>query len=642
MKEQITNLEKQIRQLQTENSSLKAQLELRQQRYALLTKAGQSLTATLRLDEVLTTILEEVRTILKVTGCSIWVVDAKSGELVCRQVTGPQAEVVLGWHLQMGEGIAGWVAENRRRIIVPDLKNDKRHFREIDQLTGLNLRSLLTAPMKIEKKIIGVIQVVDTEVGRFSEDDMQLVEPLAAFAAIAIDNALLYEESFRLKEFNENIIQSMNEAIVFNNVVDHMVFTNQKARELLRCTPEELAQRSWMSFIKPSQVSEVKSIMERNKNNLGVQFETIIKNNDSREVPVIINTRSLYINQDYSGSIVTFTDISEFKKQAALKAAKEKAEYANRTKSQFLANMSHELRTPLNSINGIIDLLRFGSYERNEEIYVQLKQLIAAWQANPSGKEAADQVMLNEIETLTDFIKKDGNLKEYAIRLLRQMLSPTKLYNETAAQILSKLETVLIQEEKEKIKAYNHIKNAGDYLLELIQTILDISRIEAGKVEVQPKPTNIPELVEAIMLDARAYARSKKKQDAIEITATIDPAIEQELLLDRQKVRQLMLNLLSNAIKFTDQGRVQLHVSWKNNQLQAGVSDTGIGIKEEEKQKIFREFGRADNSREIEGTGLGLNLCKKIIDCLAGSIDFSSQYQKGSKFWFTIPSPPAG
>lgn len=161
---------------------------------ALLNRASRTFSSTLDLDRVLVTVLEEVRRLLNVIACSVWLVDAETDELVCRQVTDPHSEVVRGWRLAPGEGLAGWVARTGESLMVADIHADERHFSGVDRKTGLPLRSILTVPLQVKQRVIGVLQAVDAEVARFTEIDQVLLESLAASAAIAIENAQLYDE----------------------------------------------------------------------------------------------------------------------------------------------------------------------------------------------------------------------------------------------------------------------------------------------------------------------------------------------------------------------------------------------------------------------------------------------------------------
>ncbi len=189
MRQRIAELEA----AETERKWVEDALRRRNRELELLDRASQAFSATLDLDQVLVTVLEEVRHLLGVAGCSIWLSEAETGELVCRQATGPGSEVVRGWRLVPGEGIAGWVAHSGESLIVPDTWADERHFKGVDRQIGLETRSILSIPLRVKEGVIGALQVVDTEVDRFSSTDLTLLEPLTASAAIAIDNARLVD-----------------------------------------------------------------------------------------------------------------------------------------------------------------------------------------------------------------------------------------------------------------------------------------------------------------------------------------------------------------------------------------------------------------------------------------------------------------
>ena len=182
----------------SERKRVEEEVRRRNHELALLNRAGQAFSSSLELGEVITSVLEEVRHLLGVVACSAWLVDPGTDELVCRQVAGPHSEILRDWRLARGEGIAGWVAETGQSLIVPDTYADERHFKGVDQETGLAIRSILSVPMQAKQKVIGVIQVVDTEVNRFNNDDLRLVQAMASAAAIAIDNAHLYARNRRL------------------------------------------------------------------------------------------------------------------------------------------------------------------------------------------------------------------------------------------------------------------------------------------------------------------------------------------------------------------------------------------------------------------------------------------------------------
>ncbi len=191
-------------------------LRRRNRELATLNRAGQALVSILDLDQVLVKVLEEVRGLLSVTASSIWLVDPETSELVCQQVTGPQKERVRGWRLAPGQGLAGRAARSGQSMIAPDVRADERHFKGVDRQTGLPLRSILTIPLRIKNSVIGVLQVVDTEVDRFDAGDLKLLEPLATSAAIAIENARLYQQTRRDAETRSVLLREVNHRVKNN------------------------------------------------------------------------------------------------------------------------------------------------------------------------------------------------------------------------------------------------------------------------------------------------------------------------------------------------------------------------------------------------------------------------------------------
>jgi PAS domain S-box-containing protein len=161
----------------------------------LLNRAGRLFNSTLDLDQILDTVLEEVRRLLDVTICSIWLLDPVTQELVCQQASDPKSELIRGWRLPPRKGIASWAVHTCDSLIVPDAQTDERHYKEIDRLTGLTTRSVVAVPLVLKGGVIGVLEVLDERADLFGLIDLALLEPLAASAAIAIENARLYEQT---------------------------------------------------------------------------------------------------------------------------------------------------------------------------------------------------------------------------------------------------------------------------------------------------------------------------------------------------------------------------------------------------------------------------------------------------------------
>ena len=186
----------------------------------------------------------------------------------------------------------------------------------------------------------------------------------------------------------------------------------------------------------------------------------------------------------------------------------------------------------------------------------------------------------------------------------------------------------------EQKKQLTMVKNSANHLLSLINDILDISKVEAGKSEISPDDFFINDVVQEVIDTITPLANKK----GIKLLKEIP---EKTLIFsDRQRVKQILMNLASNAVKFTDKGSVKIEsgVS-KNEYLEVSVIDTGIGIKKKDLGKLFEIFKQVDMSstKKHEGTGLGLHLSKKLATLLGGDITFKSQYGKGSVFTVNLP-----
>jgi signal transduction histidine kinase len=180
------------------------------------------------------------------------------------------------------------------------------------------------------------------------------------------------------------------------------------------------------------------------------------------------------------------------------------------------------------------------------------------------------------------------------------------------------------------------IESNGRHLLTIINEILDISRIEAGRMPLQVSRIKVPELISEVKAELEPIILRSKLSVVIDVPAEMRP-----VTTDRQKVKQIVLNLLSNALKFTHQGTITISARRHEHArtLTVAVADTGIGIAPADQEKIFEDFRQIDNSptRAYGGTGLGLSICRRLAQMLDGRIAVQSEMGKGSTFTLTLP-----
>jgi signal transduction histidine kinase len=187
----------------------------------------------------------------------------------------------------------------------------------------------------------------------------------------------------------------------------------------------------------------------------------------------------------------------------------------------------------------------------------------------------------------------------------------------------------------EKIReVLGRVQQSGKHLLGLINAVLDLSRIEAGRLTLTLADYAMPDVVQTVFVAVESLAAEKRLALKVNMSPDLPPGRG-----DAQRLSQVLLNLVGNAIKFTEVGEVSVQVTAADGVFTVAVSDTGPGITEADQLKIFEEFQQADSTstRKQGGTGLGLAIAKKIIDLHGGRIGVESQLGKGSTFWFTLP-----
>jgi len=258
-----------------------------------------------------------------------------------------------------------------------------------------------------------------------------------------------------------------------------------------------------------------------------------------------------------------------------------------------------------------------------------------------------------------DLSKKNAQLSSYHRELEQKVESRTKKLKQalrTKSEFLANMsheirtpmngvlgmtellsDTSLSEEQRRYVKT---IISSGQVLLSIINDVLDYSKIEAGMMEIESSCFDLEELID----DCVAMFAFKSAEIGVELSATIEPGLPLTVKGDSTRIRQVLVNLLGNAFKFTEHGRVQILVKLEkgvapdNCLVRFEVSDTGIGLDEQEKAKLFRSFSQADSSttRKYGGTGLGLAISKQLSELMGGEIGLDSSKGVGTTFWFTV------
>jgi signal transduction histidine kinase len=327
-----------------------------------------------------------------------------------------------------------------------------------------------------------------------------------------------------------------------------------------------------------------------------------------------------------------------------LSLTNEKLVRETKFKSDFLANLSHDLRTPLNVVLGIVQSLLFGVYEKIDD-FVIINESIRSILADPGAMESLDdetRAIMNVIHTVIEE-QGDESFPDIVSGVLKEEYRRLDAIKQPGENILRLkdllLELVSLREEEtgEHTEAYRKIESSSNYLLTLIDDILNISRVEAGKYIIKKVQMDIKVFLKEVYNLSIEYARCKDKLNSIEIHMDLGQLTIENAVLDPKVIQQCILNVMSNAIKFTFDGYILLKVHNDDDTIYFNIEDTGIGIRREDFHKIFKEYERIPNADNIEGTGLGLSYTKKLIELHGGAIQFVSHIGKGSKFILQIP-----
>ncbi len=234
-------------------------------------------------------------------------------------------------------------------------------------------------------------------------------------------------------------------------------------------------------------------------------------------------------------------------------------------------------------------------------------------------------------ETNAELMQASRLKSQFLASMSHELRTPLNSIIGFSKVLLNRFDGELTERQETYIRS---VHNSGAHLLQLINGILDFSRIEAGKLEMISEEVDLHELIDECIESSMPLARGKQMKVEKNVPLELPP-----LSGDRTKIKQILLNLLSNAIKFTGQGRVLVSVVPEPDALRVSVADTGIGIREDDLTRLFEPFQQLDNPvvRSAGGTGLGLAISKKFVELHGGRIWAESRENQGSTFHFTLP-----
>ena len=243
---------------------------------------------------------------------------------------------------------------------------------------------------------------------------------------------------------------------------------------------------------------------------------------------------------------------------------------------------------------------------------------------------AQGAIAIQNVQTARELEIASGHKSEFLASMSHELRTPLNAVIGFSDVLLEGLFGGLNDRQEEYVR---DIRDSGRHLLELINEILDLSKVEAGRMELEPSEVSLPLLLESGMSLVRERAARQALALSLDVASDVG-----EVWADETKLRQVVVNLLTNAVKFTPSGgSVEARAFVAGDEVVVTVRDTGVGIAEEDTTRIFEAFQRADRRRSVEGTGLGLTLSKRFVELHGGRIWVSSVLGEGSEFGFAIP-----
>jgi signal transduction histidine kinase len=285
--------------------------------------------------------------------------------------------------------------------------------------------------------------------------------------------------------------------------------------------------------------------------------------------------------------------------------------------------LSWSLIGPIQRIVGRLAGIASGDFSRHVEVANRDELGDLAGRVNQMNDEL--QRVYRELETAS------RHKSEFLANMSHELRTPLNAILGFSQVLEKKLFGELNSKQEEYVE---DIHSSGNHLLSLINDVLDLSKVEAGQIELEVAPFSLREAVERGVV----MVRERASKNGVALAAEIEPEV-QVVSGDERRIRQILFNLLSNAVKFTPAGgRIDVSARLVDGEIQLAVADTGPGIAPEDVDRIFEEFQQTDvGAQHHEGTGLGLALSKRLVELHGGRIWVESEVDAGSRFVFTLP-----
>lgn len=583
-------------------------------------------SGTLALDTLLRRAVNLIRDRYGFYHASIFLVDESGLNAIVRESTGEAGEEMKrrAHKLPVGSrSLIGYVTETGKPLVLNDVTQDPIH-RPNPLLPDTH--SELGLPLKIGNRVIGALDVQSVEVNAFSQDDVNVVQTLADQIAVAVDNAHSYELA---QQAIEETRQRVQELSALFGVSQSLAGAAMETEEIAN-----IVSKRFIELLNFPQCSI--TLIDPETNDQHVILE-LARDRDPRrpsELKTTGRTGVKFSLQDSPTTSKVIDTLLPIVVQASDTTAPGiELDYM---KSRGVATMAI---IPLAVKGQAIGSIRLEAWDVARSLTPDQLNL-SMIMANAAAVALENARLYTEQREATDKLRDLDRMKsQFLANMSHELRTPLNSIIGFSRVILKGIDGPVTDLQQQDLSA---IFNAGQHLLDLINNILDISKIEAGKMELAfDDSVNLSDLLNSVMSTAAGLVKDKPIK--------LERFVEEDMppvRADVTRIRQVVLNLISNAVKFTDAGTIAVRVETQINEdgrseAIVKVVDSGIGIAEVDHKKLFQPFSQVDDSptRKTGGTGLGLSICRLLIEMHGGKIGVISQVGKGSTFWFTLPLP---
>ena len=586
--------------LALENARLVEETQRRAAQLAAAAEVARDATAILDVDQLLNETVHLISEQFGYYHAGVFLMDEANEYAVLRAASSERGKQMLarGHKLRIGKvGIVGRVAATGEPHIALDVGQDAVHFANPDLP---DTRSEMGLPLRVRDQVIGVLDVQSTHEAAFSEENVSVLQTLADQLAAAIANARLFE-SVRAEAARRALINEVQQAAT----------TSLDPRELLHKAGEVISRR--LEY--PSAV-----LLWDEESSAFIPVAVHDKAGDDIPLPQDLRLTRAFIPSLFS------TMVEELRPTVLETQSHHLPPMAAKMAKQI--GFQAAVGFPLEARGHLLGLLIIGQPPNSPTMDMEFAEIVAR-----NLSVALDNANLYQqaLETAERLREMDKLKSQFLANMSHELRTPLNSIIGFSRVILKGIDGPLTDMQRADLEA---VYNSGQHLLGLINSILDISKIQAGKMELSIEDTDIGDIIRVVLSTAVALVK-EKPIDLQQVIPDDLPIIQ----ADPARIRQVLLNLVGNAAKFTEEGYIRIEAQATPTEVILTVSDTGIGIPEDKLDTIFEEFTQVDGSstRRAGGTGLGLAITRHFIEMHGGRIWVESTLGEGSNFHVALP-----